>query len=160
MKNQFDTRVRSAHDVVSDLRFMYGLSGPANGIGREPHTLVAILGSNRFSARDAADALVVNWGTVIDQFGFEPMRVLTGCGEVGAEKAARLAAKRLTGRLAVVFHRAELTYGRRQAEEIRDTLLAQEADALLLLTTGSKVCRHARERFSSRGKKVIEVEIS
>jgi hypothetical protein len=42
---------------------------------------------------------------------------------------------------------------------MRDTLLAQEAAALLLVTTGKKVCGHARERFGSRGKPVYEIEV-
>ena len=104
-------------------------------------------------------AVRAQWSRIKSMFGFEPVRLLTGCANVGAEKAIRLAAKSLTGKLAVVFHRAEVTYGKRAAEEMRDILLAQEATALLLLTTGKKTCKHARDTFSSRGKKVYEVEV-
>lgn len=145
-----DTRNRSAFDVVADLRAMK----------RRP-CLLAVLGSHNVDARELAAVLRSQWLAVQARVGFEVVRLLTGCADVGTEKAARLAAKDVTGKLAVVFHRAELTYGKKPAEEMRDTLLAQEADALLLFTTGSKrVCKHARERFSSRGKKIFEIEVS
>jgi hypothetical protein len=118
-----------------------------------------VLGSHSLDAVQTADALDQQWSAVIELLHFEPVRLVTGCADVGAEKATRLAAKRVTGKLAAVFHRAEATYGIKKAEEMRDVILAQQADALLLLTAGTKVCRHARERFSSLGKKVYELEV-
>lgn len=148
MKNRMDTRNRSAHDIVAYLRSIKGRP-----------CLLAVLGSHAVDAGELADALRSQWSDITGQVGFEPARLLTGCADGGAEKAVRLAARDVTGELAVVFHRAEITYGRKAAEEMRDLLLAQEADALLLLTVGKRVCRHARERFGSRGKKVIEIEV-
>jgi hypothetical protein len=143
-----DTRNRSAFDIVADLRAMK----------RRP-CLLAVLGSHAVDAGELAKALRVQWSDIARQVGFSPVRLLTGCADGGAEKAVRLAARGVTGELAVVFHRAEITYGRKAAEEMRDLLLAQEADALLLLAAGKRVCKHARERFGSRGKKVIEIEV-
>jgi len=143
-----DTRNRSAFDIVANLR----------ALKRRP-CLLAVLGSHRVDAGELSDAFCFSWPAIQAQVGSEPVRLLTGCADGGAEKAVRLAAKSITGKLAVVFHRAEITYGKKPAEEMRDVLLAQEADALLLLTAGKRVCKHARERFGARGKKVIEVEV-
>lgn len=146
--NTMDTRNRSAFDVVGDLR----------ALKRRP-CLLAVLGSHRVDAGELSDALCLSWSVIQVQVGFEPVRLVTGCADGGAEKAARMAAKSITGKLAVVFHRAEVTYGKKPAEEMRDLLLAQEADALLLLAVGKKVCKHASYLFAVRGKKVYEVEV-
>ena len=148
MKNSMDTRNRSAFDIVNDLRSV-----------KKP-CLLAVLGTHDVDARALAGALCSpQWSLIVAPIGFTPARLLTGCADVGVEKAVRTAAKNITGKLAVVFHRAEITYGKKAAEEIRDLLLAQEADALLLLTVGRKVCKHARDKFGARGKKVYEIEV-
>jgi hypothetical protein len=145
--NQMDTRNRSAFDIVAELRAM-----------KKP-CLLAVLGTHNVDASVLRSAVAAQWSRISGMFGFRPARLMTGCAGVGTEKATRLVAKSVTGELAVVFHRAEVTYGKKVAEEMRDLLLAQEADALLLVTTGKKVCQHARERFGSRGKRVFEIEV-
>lgn len=154
MKNQMDSRNRSAALIVHDLRELPG--SPLVPPGRR---LLAVLGSHQFDAGKLAEAMRRRWSTFTTVVGFEPVRIVTGCAPSGAEKAARMVARDVTGRLAVVFHRAEITYGRGPAEQMRDVLLAQEADALLVLTTGRKVCAHARDRFRGHGKKVHEIEV-
>lgn len=149
MTNSWDTRNRSAFDIVTDLRSM-----------KKRPCLLAVLGSHNVDARELAGALIAQWREIVYTVGFDPVRLLTGCADVGVEKAVRLVSKNVTGKLPVVFHRAEITYGKKAAGGMRDVLLSQEADALLLLTAGKKTCKHARERFGSRGKKVFEVEIA
>ncbi len=147
MKNRMDTRNRSAFDVVADLRKI--------GSAR----LLAVLGTHQVDAGATSDALALAWPMIVGLVGFEPVRLLTGCSPSGVEKAVRIFSKSVTGKLAVVFHRAEITYGSKRAEEMRDILLAQEAGALLLVTAGKKVCKHARDMFSSRMKRVYEIEV-
>lgn len=150
MKNRMDSRNRSAFDIVHDLREMGA---------RERARLLAVLGTHHLDASDAADALRSQWSTVVDLIGFEPSRIVTGCGEGGTEKVARLIAKGVTGKLAVVFHRAVFTYGIKHAEEMRDLLIAQESGALLLVMVGKKVCKRARDLFGARMKKTFEIEV-
>jgi hypothetical protein len=142
-----DTRRCAAFEVVDALR--------EQGKGR----VLAVLGSHRVPAGELSRTLRARWGDVVDLVRFEPERIVTGCAPAGTEKAARLLAPRVTSGRAVVFHRAEVTYGRKGGEEMRDVLLAQEATSLLLVTTGAPVCRHARERFGARMKRVYEIEI-
>jgi hypothetical protein len=146
--NSMDSRNRSAFEIVADLK---KLGTVACRLG--------VLGSHGLDAKQVAGGLVRSWGDVCDMIGFEPERLVTGCVDHGAEKAARLAAKECTGKLAAVFHRAEATYGVKEAERLRDIILAQQCDALLLLTDGGKCCKHARERFGSLNKKVFELEV-
>lgn len=141
--NRMDTRERRADEIFAELRGTKGFK-------------LAVLGSHSLDASAVADALLEQRDSIIELVGEKPVRLLTGCAPVGVEKAARLAAKKFTGKLAVIIHRAELTYGKKPAEQMRDILLAQESDALLLLGGGNK---HARDRFSGHGKKVYEIEI-
>ena len=143
--NPFDTRNRPAGDVVADLRTLDGLK-------------LAVLGSNDVPAKAAAEAFVEHRRAIVDLIGGRPVRLVTSCRPVGAEKAARLAAKEFTGSPAVVFHRAEITYGVRPADMMANMIIAQEADALVVLTTGSDVCGLVKARFESNGKNVYEIE--
>ena len=145
-KNVLDTRTMRGDEVVAELRKTKGLK-------------LAVLGSHQLDAKAVASALIAQRDAIVDLVGKAPVRILTGCADVGAEKAARLAAKGITGNGAVVFHRPEITYGIKPAEQMRDVLLAQEGDALLLLTDGKKCCKHARDRFTARMKKIYEIEI-
>lgn len=122
--------------------------------------MLAVLGSRNVDAGVLADAMRTQWPQFAAPIGFDPIRLMTGCAEAGVEKAARLAAKSITGKLAVVFHRAEVTYGKKPADEMMASLIAQEADALLILTTGKPICAFARSRFIAWNKKVYEIEIS
>lgn len=141
--NRMDTRERRADEIFAELRGTKGFK-------------LAVLGSHSLDASAVADALAEKRDVIVELVGDEPVRLLTGCAPAGVEKAARLAAKRFTGKLAVIIHRAELTYGQKPAEKMRDTLLAQESDALLVIGGGNK---HARERFEAHNKKVYEIEI-
>lgn len=146
--NSMDTRNRSAFDVVKDLR------GKFDG-----HYKVAVLGSHQIDATSLAAVLA---DAVEREVGpHEPFLVVTGCAPVGVEKAARLMAKDYTGRPAVVFHRADIVYGPKKAEEMRDVLLAQEASCLVVVTLGGKkkTCQNLRDRFTARGKKVHVIEV-
>lgn len=140
MPNQMDSRNRSAFDIVADLKKVKGFK-------------LAVLGSHNVDAKTLASALPEAIQQVLNNDWKDPLLVMTGCAPVGVEKAVRLAAKEMTGRSAVVFHRAETVYGPKKAEQMRDVLLAQEADALLIISSGKKTCKHARDRFSSRMKR-------
>jgi len=148
MKNQMDTRNRSGFDVVADLRKL------------DRRRLLAVLGSHNVPADEVAQSLREQWPQVVGIVGFEPVRLVTGCAPVGAEKAARLVAKSVTGKLAVVFHRADLVYGSKHAEGMRDMMVVQESAALLLLVTAAgKSFKNLRYLFPVNGKKVHEIEV-
>lgn len=117
-----------------------------------------MLGSQNISA-EYAEALVANQDDIIEMVGARPARLITSCRPVGAEKVARLAAKALTGKLAAVFHRAEVTYGPKVADMMANVLIAQEADALLILGTGNATCERVRARFEQNNKPVYEIEV-
>lgn len=146
--NTFDSRNRSAFEIVKDLRALGTIA-----------CRLAVLGSHGLDAKQVSAAIGRSWSDVCDMVGFEPVRLVTGCADIGAEKAVRIIAKDVTGKLAAVFHRAEATYGPKEAERLRDIILAQQCDALLLLTDGGKCCKHARDRFRSLNKKVFELEV-
>lgn len=148
MPNVMDSRNRSAFEIVADLKALGTVA-----------CRLAVLGSHDLDATQVSGLLTRSWSDVCDMVGFEPERVVTGCADVGAEKAMRLAAKEATGKLAAVFHRATTQFSVKQAEQVRDIILAQQCDALLLLTDGGKCCKHARERFGSLNKRVYELEI-
>lgn len=145
-----DTRVRGADVIFAELRELRGeVGGPV---------VLAILGLHTIDASDLAKALPRQWDEIVEHVGFTPKLLMTGCVDVGTEKAVRIAAKKITGRSAVVIHRAEMTYGKKPAEEMRDTLMAREADALVVIGT-KNTCKHARERFVGWHKVVYEIEI-
>lgn len=146
MPNQMDTRNRNAFEIVEELRKIEGLK-------------LAVLGSHNLNVNDTHKAIVDHWSEITELVGEDPERLLTGCRPSGSEKAVRLAAKEVTGKLAVVFHRADVTYSPKMAQEMMVNLLAQEADALLVLSNGSPVCAEARSRFIARNKKVYEIEV-
>lgn len=148
MKNPFDTRVRGADEIFADLRMLRGdTKGPC---------VLAVLGTHKVDEKALADAIKEQWDEIVKVVGFEPKRIMTGCVDVGTEKAARLVAKKVTGNTPVVIHRPEMTYGVKEAEEIRDMLMAREADALLVV---GKANKHARQRFIGWHKVVHEIEI-
>lgn len=140
MPNKWDTRERSAFDIVADLR------------KHKKANKVAVLGPHDVDASALAEVLPDAIRSAVG----DPDFILTGCADVGTEKAARLIAKKLTGERAVVFHRAHMVYGFKKAEQMRDILLAQESTSLVVVGTLNK---HARARFRAHGKKVYEVEI-
>jgi len=142
-----DTRNRPAAEIIDDLRAMKGCK-------------LAVLGSLNIDAAASAAAIHVHQKSIIAMIGWHPVRLITGCRPVGAEKAARLAAKRFTGKLAAVIHRAEITYGIRTADMMANMIIEQASDALLILTSGPAVCDLLRARFEQNGKKVFEIEIS
>jgi hypothetical protein len=147
--NSMDSRNRDARQIMEDLQKM----------GKEPCRLT-IAGSHKLDAKDAAEALCDAWDEITDLIGFEPKRIITGCSPVGAEKAARLAAKSLTGKLAVVFHRPELIHSVKQADMFMNVVLSKGGDALLLLANGSKpACKNLREQFQHWQKKIHQVEV-
>lgn len=132
-------------DVIGDLRAHHGMR-------------VAILGSHQIPAGRIAKALDQQWSTIVELLGFEPSMIVTGDADVGAEKAARLVAKKVTGKLATVFHRATTVYPLLQAEAVRDAILAQHTEALLVL--GKKCCKQARKHFHRYKRSVYEIEIN
>lgn len=147
MKNRMDTRERGADVIVAELRELQGIK-------------LAVLGSNNIPAKAAADAIIDHRKAIIDMIGGSPVRLVTSCRPVGAEKAARLAAKRFTGKLAVVFHRAEMSFGIRNADIMANMIIERESNALLVLSTGKKASELLSARFKQNGKKVYEIEIS
>ena len=148
MKNRFDTRNRGADEIFYDLRMLRGENqGPV---------VLAIMGQVEVDASDLARALSSTWSVIVKTVGWQPQRLMTSDRPVGTEKAVRLAAKELTGNLAVVVHRAELTYGIRLADETCCNLLAREADALLYVGRGGKFLR---DRFAGIFKPIHEVSL-
>lgn len=144
--NSMDSRNRSAFEIVADLRLVDGLK-------------LAVLGSHNLDWKETRAMLVKHRSTIVELVGDQPVRLLTGCRDSGAEKAVRFAARDFTTQLAVVFHRAELTYTAKAAEGMMLALLSQEANALLVLSNGAPVCANARSRFVARNKPVFEIEI-
>lgn len=147
MKNRMDTREREAGEVLNDLREIAGIK-------------LAVLGSNNINAKLSADAIIEHRTEIVKMIGGMPTRLVTSCRPIGAEKAARLVAKRFTGKLAVVFHRAEITYGPKVADMMANMIIERECSCLLVLSTGKAVCDNLSTRFKQNGKPVYEIEIS
>lgn len=150
MKNPMDTRVRNADEIFTELRMLRGNTGGP--------VVLAVLGLHTIDPQALAKALPKQWDEVVEHVGFSPKLLMTGCLDVGTEKAVRIAAKKITGKLAVVIHRPTLTQGAKVAEEMRDTLMAREADALVVIGKPT-TCKHARERFVGWHKVVYEIEV-
>jgi len=147
--NQMDSRNRDAKLIFADLEAM----------GREPCRLV-VAGSAWLDPGATADALVEQWPAIVELVGFEPRRIITGCAQGGAEKAARLAARRVTGKLAAVFHRPELVYNKKTAEMFMNIWLAKAGDAALILATGSKpTCANLRGSLAEWDRRSYQVEV-
>jgi len=147
--NKMDSRNRDAKLIFADLE----------ALGADPCRLV-VVGSHRLDPADTADAIVEQWDAIVGLVGFRPRRIITGCAPVGAEKAARLAAKRLTGKLAVVFHRPELVHSVKNAEMFMNISLAKAGDAGLVLATGSKLThQNLRGSLWEWDKKTYQVEV-
>jgi len=147
MKNQMDTRERDANEVIADLREAAGIK-------------LAVLGSQTLAAKLCADAIVEHRKAIIKMIGGTPVRLVTSCRPVGAEKAARLVAKRFTGQLAVVFHRPEMTHGIKVADMMANMIIERECSALLVLSTGRAACELLSARFVQNKKPVYEIELS
>lgn len=145
-----DSRVRDAREIVADL----------DAMGPGPCRLT-IAGSRKLDTSAVADALREQWSQIVELVGFEPRRIVTGCAPEGAEKAARLVARAVTGELAAVFHRSVLTHGPTQAEMFLNVLLSRAGDALLILAPGAPAtCRKLRAAFAEHpGKKIYQVEV-
>lgn len=152
--NQMDSRNRDAKLIFADLE----------ALGKEPCRLV-VAGSHRLDPGETADALVEQWSAIVELVGFEPKRIITGCAPVGAEKAARLAAKRLTGKPAVVFHRPTFTPAgfiqtTKTAEMFMNISLAKAGDAGLVLAVGSKLtCKNLRGSLGEWDRRTYQVEV-
>lgn len=150
MKNRMDSRNRDAREIVADL----------DKVGRGPCRLT-IAGSRKLDTSAVADALREQWSQIVGLVGFEPKRIVTGCAPEGAEKAARLAARDVTGELAAVFHRSTMTHGPATAEIFLNILLSRAGDALLILAPNKKpACAKLRCAFAEHpGKKIYQVEV-
>ncbi len=151
MKNRkMDSRVRDAREIVADL----------DAMGPDPCRLT-IAGSRKLDTSAVADALREQWPQIVELVGFEPKRIVTGCAPEGAEKAARLAARAVTGELAAVFHRSTMTHGPATAEIFLNILLSRTGDALLILAPNKKpACAKLRCAFAEHpGKKIYQVEV-
>lgn len=152
--NQMDSRNRDAKLIFADLE----------ALGSGPCRLV-VVGSHKLDPASLADSLVDQWSAIVDLVGFEPRRVITGCAPVGAEKAARLAAKRVTGKLAVVFHRpmftqAGLIQSTKTAEMFMNIWLAKAGDAGLVLAPNAKpTCANLRKSLAEWGRRCYQVEV-
>lgn len=149
--NPMDSRNRDASEIIAAME----------ALGREmaPCRLV-IVGSHNLDPRETADALHEQWSAIVGLVGFRVQQVITGCAPAGAEKAARLVAKRVTGRLAVVFHRPDLVHSARDAEMFMNVSLAKTGDAAVVLATSSKpTCANLRRSFAEWGKRVHQVEV-
>lgn len=147
--NQMDSRNRDAAAIVKDLA----------ALGREPCRLV-VVGSHKLDPGATADAIVDQWSAIVDLVGFHPKQVVTGCAPGGAEKAARLLAKRVTGKLSAVFHRPELVHSAKNAEMFMNILLAKVGDAALILATSTKpTCVNLRRSFGEWGRLSHQVEV-
>lgn len=152
--NQMDSRNRDAKLIFADL----------DALGRDPCRLI-VVGSHKLDHGQLADSLVDQWSSIVELVGFRPKRIITGCAPVGAEKAARLAAKRLTGKLAVVFHRPMFTQAgfiqsAKTAEMFMNIWLAKAGDAALILATSSKpTCANLRGSLAEWDRRSYQVEV-
>lgn len=146
MKNQMDSRNRDAKAIVSDLAAERGC--------------LVVVGSHKLDPAATAEALRASWKPIVRMVGFEPTRIVTGCAAGGAEKAARLAARSLTGKPAAVFHRPDITHGSKQAEMFLNILLSRTGNAGLILATSAKpACVNFRRSMVEWGKKFYQVEV-
>lgn len=144
-----DSRNREAPAIVADLAAM----------GSERCRLV-VVGSHKLSPGETADALREQWAAIVELVGFEPRRIITGDAPGGAEKAARLVARSVTGKLAAVFHRPELVNSARNAEMFMNILLAKTGDAALILAVGTKpTCANLRRSLGEWEKRTYQVEV-
>jgi hypothetical protein len=148
--NTFDSRNRDAREIVADLV----------ALGKSPCRLT-IAGSHRLDPSATAAALREQWASIVELVGFEPLRVVTGCAPGGAEKAARLAAKSVTGKLAAVFHRPDMVHSTSAATMFMNIMLSRVGDALLVLEIGPKpTCANLRASFAEwPGKRIYAVEV-
>lgn len=150
MKNRMDTRNRDAKLVRADLEAM----GPGP-------SLLVIVGNHGLRAARTADALAGQWSEIVDLVGFTPRRIVTGCAPSGAEKAARLVARRVTGKLPVVFHRPDLVFGFQKSNVFLNIDLSRWGHALLVLAKGSRpICDNIRQMFNEWDKKFYQVQVT
>ncbi len=146
MKNRFDSRNRDAREIVADLT-------------KEKRRLAIVGSKNLEQAGRLVAGLRAQWSEIVELVGFEPERIVTGDAIGGAEKAARLLARSVTGKLAAVFHRADLLH-RSQSEMFLNILLARTSDAALILaTSGKPTCMPLRHSLTEWGKKYYQVEV-
>lgn len=149
MKNQMDSRNRDARAVVADLKAM-----------GEHRCRLVVAGSHKLDPVETSWAIREQWPEIVKFLGWRPERIVTGCAPGGAEKAARLAAKGVTGKLAAVFHRPELVHSARQAEMFMNILLSKAGDAALILATGTKpTCTNLRRSMGEWDKRSYQVEV-
>lgn len=150
MKNRMDSRNRDAREIVADM----------DAVGPGPCRLT-VAGSRKLDTSAVADALREQWPAIINLIGFQPAWIVTGCAPEGAEKAARLAARDVTGERAVVFHRSTMIHGPATAEIFLNILLSRVGDALLILAPNKKpACAKLRCAFAEHpGKKIYQVEV-
>ncbi len=149
MKNTMDSRNRDAREVRDALLAM------GDGMRR-----LVVVGSHNLVADETADALRDQWSAIVKLVGFRPERIVTGCSPVGAEKAARLVAKSVTGKLAAVFHRPELVNSAKDAAMFMNIMLARTGDAALILATSSRpTCANLRRQLGEFGKRLYQVEV-
>lgn len=147
MPNKMDSRERDAREIMADLA----------ALGKDPCRLT-IVGSHKLDSKQVGVALRAAWGDIVEVIGFTPKRVVTGCAPVGVEKAVRLAAKDLTGKRSVVFHRPLM--GAKNAEMFLNIWLAKAGDALLILAPGTKpASKNLRACFVEWRKPIHQVEI-
>jgi predicted secreted Zn-dependent protease len=149
MKNTMDSRNRDAKAIIADLA----------ALGEGSCRLV-VVGSHKLDPSQTASALREQWSSIVELVGFEPKRIITGCAPGGAEKAARLVAKSVTGKLAAVFHRPELVHSAKTAEMFMNILLAKTGDVALILATGTKpTCSNLRHSLGEWRKRSYQVEV-
>lgn len=144
-----DSRNRDAKEILADLAVL----------GAEPCRLV-VVGSHKLDPSDTASALREQWSSIVELIGFEPRRLITGCAPGGAEKAARLLAKQVTGKLAAVFHRPTMVNSAKTAEMFMNILLSRAGDAALILATSAKpTCMNLRGSLAEWDKRSYQVEV-
>ena len=101
--------------------------------------------------------IVKQWTEVVKALG-APTRILSG-GAKGVDAVAEKLAKQLTGKKAIVFKAAWESYGK-SAGPIRNTLLAQEGDGLLLIWDGrSRGSADMLRVMYAFKKPVFEIEV-
>lgn len=117
-----------------------------------------VAGTRDIPAARARKLITKHWKKACRECGIKPTHLVSGVGGNVDVTAAKLA-KKLTGKGPLVFRARWHTFGR-SAGPIRNTLMAQEADALFLIWDGkSRGSADMLRTMNAHNKPVYELEI-
>ena len=120
---------------------------------------LAICGSRHLDLKLATKLIREHYPLALKAFKAKRATAIISGGATGVDRAAANLAHKLTGSLAYLFLADWTVYGN-MAGPIRNALITQEADGLLLIWDGkSHGSRDVRYKFGACGKPIYEVEV-